>query len=114
MFKNFVTMLSTLLILSPLLASALANAAPQVRDLEIGKSGYVGTWFLWADNPKELCLDAAGEVVSERTSWAMMQVQRRTDGYWVQLPENYMLEVGDDTFQSKSRGECLKVEGFLD
>ena len=114
MFKNVTPKLSTLLLLGTLVVSSQANAAPQVRDLEIGKSGYVGTWFLWADNPKELCLDASGEVVSERTSWAMLQVQRRSNGYWVRLPENYMLEVGDDTFQSKSRGECLRVEGLLD
>lgn len=103
-----------LLVLGASLASALTYTMGRVRDLEVGKSGYVGTWFLWADDPRELCLNADGEVVSERTSWAMMQVERRALGYWVRLPENFMLEIGDDVFQTKERGECLKVAGFLD
>ena len=114
MFKGFAYKLVGLLLLSASLASALNSTLCRLRELPVGKSGYVGTWFLWADDPKLLCLNADGEVVTERTSWAMMLVERRAKGYWVRLPEHFMLEVGDDTFQNKERGECLKVEGFLD
>lgn len=114
MFKNFLINSITLLLFSASLTGALAKTTNQVGDLQIGESGYVGTWFFWADSPKELCLDASGEVVAERTSWAMLRVERQAGGYWVKLPEHFMLEVGDDTFQTKSRGECLRVEGLLD
>ena len=114
MSKAFVLRLIALLVLGASVASALTYSMGRLRDLPVGQSGYVGTWFLWADDPKFLCLNADGEVISERTSWAMMLVERRSQGYWVRLPEHFMLEIGDDTFQNKERGECLKVAGFLD
>ena len=114
MKRALVFKLLGLLLVGASLASALTYSMGRVRELPVGQSGYVGTWFLWADDPRKLCLNADGEVVSERTSWAMMLIEHRPQGYWVRLPEHFMLEIGDDTFQNKERGECLKVAGFLD
>lgn len=91
MFRNYGAKLVALLLLSASLAIALTYSMGCLRDLPVGHSRYVGTWFLWADDPKELCLNADGEVVSERTSWAMMLVEHRPSGYWVRLPEHFML-----------------------
>ena len=111
MTKNYLLKCIRLLLVGASLASALTYSMGRLRELPVGQSGYVGVWFLWAENLQLLCLDANAQVLSEPTSSAMARVEHRPEGYWVGLPVNAVIELEDEGTQPKR--QCLKVEGLL-
>lgn len=111
MTKPVVIKWIALLLVGASLASALTYSMGRARELAVGQTGYVGVWFLWAENLQLLCLDANAQVLSEPTSSAMALVEHRSQGYWVQLPKNAVVELDDEGTQPKR--ECLKVEGLI-